>query len=379
MPSDLQSARAAFARDPSGPDALHLAERLLRSIDDSQPKDLSELQRLDEDLESTQSGVLEFVRCRLRLAILEARLRLDIPDAERRGRWLRSHSGELRRWLWALSAPSGDPNIDLFRGSVEMDIEDELARVHALLSHTRPDDARDLALPSLLDGARRALHGRYAFGASPPGEPRRLVPLRHPAIWAVVTSTCVVAAWFGWTPGLAIAVAAPLIAATVLITAARDDLLLTFVPRLGAAVAVGAAPLALTDEFWRLALTTEPSRALAVSAALLALAAIYLALEVRSRGVRRAPRVFARTVELLVAAVAYAALISHAIVAIVGPSAISAYASSSVSPAFAACRSVEAALACAVPSLYALFAASSLTLGVLLQLLWEERPMTSRL
>ncbi len=362
-----------------GPHALEAASDLLAAVAIASVSDGVTLRELGAELERPTQGVLEYVRCRLRLAVLRRRIEIERRDRETKRGLLKVHSAELRRWLWALCAPSGDPHIDLFRGSVELDVEEELDHIRALLSGLTQEEAAAFALPSLLESARGALHARYAFGAAPLGQKSRTQLLRHPASWALPSCILSAISWVFWPPGIHLAVAVPLIAAAALIATSRRDLLLAFVPRLGAAVAVGAAPLALTDEFWRLALTTSAPRAAAIAASLLTLSGVYLALEVRSRGVTRAARIITRTLELLTAAVAYAAVISHGIVAVVGPSAVAAYANTNDLPQLTACLAETSTTACVHWPVYVLFASASLTLGVLLQLLWEERPMTSRL
>lgn len=376
---DLVSTKVeAWCAGDRAPQALDRLAAVRERLDQAD----GELLALLDDALATPCArdLVEMERARLRVAILFRRAAPTEAD-------LADHVLELRHWLFVVTAPADEPRVRFYRQLSPFDPEDELGALDAFLRRLAPPLAewvrRVVLKRPLVEAMRQTLRDRHAFGVPLPGNatPRGLRRwLAVPAGWAApaLALAALAAMGLGTTATLAGAFAVPAIA--VLFTAGRPvDRLLLFMPRLGAAFAVGLLLLTMTDEMWRLALYGPPLRIAVAAALLVAFATGYLAFDLHGRGVVRPGRLAQRTGHLLLAGLAHGMLLACTAAQLVGPVFLAEVGSESglgraSGPAMPLWGDAAAMPAQAI----FFFAAGSMFVGVIVQLLWEDRAVTDR-
>jgi hypothetical protein len=290
----------------------------------------------------------------------------------------------VRRWTHNVADRSPTPELRFYGALSPFDVEEELARVSRLVEWLERSGEAEAMTPPLVEAASDALRARYAFGAAGvrggyPAWTQRI--LAAPTVWAGPVLVLLSVAWIGggWPWALGAVAWASVVAALVGVLV-PSSFLLTFMPRLGAAVAVGLIAVSFNGEVWHLAMNSGPARAAVLSALLVAGTLAYLCLEVRNRGVR-SWRWLGRALQILLVASAQAGTLVTAALLAVGPTMWQRAGEKAGVGAAPLGMDVSWSADPAIVLPWwgaALYAAMSLFLGVLLQLLWEDKALSER-
>lgn len=282
---------------------------------------------------------------------------------------LRTHLVYVRTWARLITRDPRQGKAKHFFSLCPMDLEralQDLQRWHTQTAQT----------PELLGGdhhedAQAARRRLMTFGAVATGVTPWWAIWHRPLGWCALTLLAVALAWTqhpGWLLGA-------LLSAPLWLWHHRrgGDLWLLLLPRLGAAIAVGAMLLILADEAWAIPGRSSTTRTLILSGSLLTAAGLYLYVDV-AKQVRGAVRRLARAAQVFTSALSYGALLTSVIC--VGLGAFF------VKPDWApgAGMSVPAVGPGPDPIIswrvLVLFSSAAVALGVLLQLLWEDRSIS---
>jgi hypothetical protein len=193
-------------------------------------------------------------------------------------------------------------------------------------------------------------------------EPRRTGYLLAATAMALVATVSLA---LGWRVEAGAACALACYTGAFVAAAQNDKLTPLLLLRIPAATSVGAAAVLTFDPDWMVGLQGRPAFGIAVGAGFVALG--YLANEARSHGVRDSAALARRSLVVLVIAAAHAVAIALVTVAF----ALPVFHGSDPVPELPASISLGPTLA--------VFASTSLLLGLIVQVLWDDKPVTAPL